>query len=268
MSSQNTCPTRSTRSVWTTSWPSPMIMTRRSLERRSVVVLFLGARFDEYGMNGLCGYPGMLGWSSSDVIRTKSGQPVKDGVAIYSFQAHAGTLFHDIAHILGGTKEGKRRVPCLCDHDLQAKPGPARKTFVDAIINMGFWDPMSCHYYRWESPPPGISSWTKLSTPFHKYGCIRAPLHPLQLRCAPCAVLLRVRLSRAPRWRGASTLSVRHRIYEAEYYGSHVITAVMRRERMRRRSNAPVSVIGSARRFPPGLRAGPARGGQGRRTAT
>ena len=219
MSSQNTCPTRSTRSVWTTSWPSPMIMMRRSRERRSVVVLFLGARFDEYGMNGLCGYPGMLGWSSSDVIRTKSGQPVKDGVAIYSFQAHAGTLFHDIAHILGGTKEGKRRVPCLCDHDLQAKPGPARKTFVDAIINVGFWDPMSCHYYRWESPPPGISSWTKLSTPFHKYGCIRAPLHPLQLRCAPCAVLLRVRLSRAPRWRGASTLSVRHRIYEAEYLG-------------------------------------------------
>jgi len=130
--------------------------------RYNVVVLFLGARFDEYGMIGLCGYPGMLGWSSSDVIRTKSGQPVKDGVAIYSFQAHAGTLFHDIAHILGGTKEGKRRVPCLYDHDLQAKPGPARKTFVDAIINMGFWDPMSCHYYQWESPPPGISSWTKL----------------------------------------------------------------------------------------------------------
>ena len=101
-------------------------------------------------------------WSSSDVIWTKSGQPVKDGVAIYSFQAHAGTLFHDIAHILGGTKEGRRRVPCLYDHDLQAKPGPARKTFVDAIINMGFWDPMSCHYYQWESPPPGISSWTKL----------------------------------------------------------------------------------------------------------
>jgi hypothetical protein len=63
---------------------------------------------------------------------------------------------------LGGIKEGKRRVPCLYDHDLQAKPGPARKTFVDAIIHLGFWDPMSCHYNQWESPPPGISSWTKL----------------------------------------------------------------------------------------------------------
>jgi hypothetical protein len=113
-------------------------------------------------MIGLCGYPGMLGWSSGDVIKTKSGQLVKDGVAIFSFQAHAGTLFHDVAHILGGTKDGKRRVPCLYDHDLQAKPGPTRKTFVDAIINMGFWDPMSCHYNEWESLPPGISSWTKL----------------------------------------------------------------------------------------------------------
>jgi immune inhibitor A len=130
--------------------------------RYDAVVLFLGARFDEYGMIGLCGYPGMLGWSSDDIIKTASGQRVKDGVAIYSFQAHTGTLFHDVAHILGGTKDGKRRVPCLYDHDLQAKPGPARKTFVDAIVNMGFWDPMSCHYNEWESPPPGISSWTKL----------------------------------------------------------------------------------------------------------
>ena len=130
--------------------------------RYNVVALFLGARFDEYGMIGLCGYPGMLGWSSGDVIKTKSGQLVKDGVAIFSFQAHVGTLFHDVAHILGGTKDGKRRVPCLYDHDLQAKPGPARKTFVDAIVNMGFWDPMSCHYNEWGSPPPGISSWTKL----------------------------------------------------------------------------------------------------------
>src|SRR4030067_453984 len=37
----------------------------------------------------------------------------------------------------------------------------------------------------------------------------------------------------------------------------------MRWERMRRRSNAPVSVIGSARGFPPGLRAGAAPGGGG-----
>jgi hypothetical protein len=132
------------------------------LSRYDFNVLFLGARRDQYGMIGLCGYPGMLGWSSDFSMKTKSGQVLKGGAAIYCYQAHLGTLFHDIAHILGGLKEGRRMVPCLYDHDLQAKPGPLRETFAESVINMGFWDPMSCHYYRWELPPPGISSWTKM----------------------------------------------------------------------------------------------------------
>ena len=41
-------------------------------------------------------------------------------------------------------------------------PGLYVKLLQQSIINMGFWDPMSCHYYRWELPPPGISSWTKM----------------------------------------------------------------------------------------------------------
>jgi M6 family metalloprotease-like protein len=130
--------------------------------RYSFIVVFLGAKLKEYGMIGLCGYPGMLGWGSEDVLKTPTGQTIQGGVAIYSYQAHLGTLFHDIAHILGGIKDGKRLVPCLYDHDLQARPGDMRKTFVDATINMGFWDPMSCHFYEWDMPPPGISSWTKL----------------------------------------------------------------------------------------------------------
>lgn len=128
----------------------------------SFTAIFMGAKLQDYGMIGLCGYPGMLGWSSDAVLKTKSGQVVKGGVAIFSFQAHLGTLFHDVAHILGGVKDGKRRVPCLYDHDLQAKPGDMRQTFIDATINMGFWDPMSCHYYKRDLPPPGISSWTKM----------------------------------------------------------------------------------------------------------
>jgi len=135
---------------------------RVDLARYDLVALFLRARLADYGMIGLCGWPGMLGWSSGDVIRTKSGQTVKGGVAIFTFQAHTGTLFHDVAHILGGTRDGKRGVPCLYDHDLQAKPGPMRETFLEATVNMGLWDPMSCHYSDWDSPPPGISSWTKL----------------------------------------------------------------------------------------------------------
>ena len=133
-----------------------------NLSKYSFVAIFMGARLKDYGMIGLCGYPGMLGWSTQDILKTKSGQVVRGGVAIFSYQAHLGTLFHDTAHILGGVKEGKRMVPCLYDHDLQAKPGPMRETFVNAVINMGFWDPMSCHYYKWEMPPPGISSWTKM----------------------------------------------------------------------------------------------------------
>jgi hypothetical protein len=133
-----------------------------NFSKYSFAAIFMGARLTDYGMIGLCGYPGMLGWSTEDALKTRSGQLVKGGVAIFSFQAHLGTLFHDIAHILGGVKGGKRMVPCLYDHDLQAKPGPMRETFIDAIINMGFWDTMSCHFYKREWPPPGVSSWTKM----------------------------------------------------------------------------------------------------------
>lgn len=131
------------------------------------VALFLGAKAREYGMIGLCGYPGMLGWQAEGALRTPSGQQVRNGVAIFSYQAHLGTLFHDVAHVIGGVEGGKRRVPCLYDHDLQAKPsGPSpqalRQVFLDATIHMGLWDPMSSHYNDWQQPPPGVSSWTKL----------------------------------------------------------------------------------------------------------
>jgi hypothetical protein len=127
----------------------------------SFAVIFMGAALTDYGMIGLCGYPGMLGWGSEDVLTTRSGERIP-GVAIFCYQAHLGTLFHDIAHILGGVKDGRRMVPCLYDHDLQSKPGPIRETAIDAMVNMGFWDPMSCHYYKRGVAPPGISSWTKM----------------------------------------------------------------------------------------------------------
>lgn len=131
------------------------------------VALFLGAKAREYGMIGLCGYPGMLGWQAEGALRTPSGQQVRNGIAIFSYQAHLGTLFHDVAHVIGGVEGGKRRVPCLYDHDLQAKPSAPtpqalRQVFLDATVNMGLWDPMSSHYNDWKLPPPGVSSWTKL----------------------------------------------------------------------------------------------------------
>ena len=130
--------------------------------RYSFAVIFMGAQLTDYGMIGLCGYPGMLGWSSQDIPKTTHGQPIRGGVAIFCYQAHLGTLFHDIAHILGGLKDGARMVPCLYDHDLQARPGPLRETAVNAMVNMGFWDPMSCHFVKMGVPPPGLSSWTRM----------------------------------------------------------------------------------------------------------
>lgn len=139
-----------------------LVDARYDVSGYDFTALFLGARREEYGMIGLCGYPGMLGWAEKDALRTRSGRTVGGGVAIFTYQAHLGTLFHDVAHVVGGVKDGKRNVPCLYDHDLQARPGPLRETFLGAIVNMGFWDPMSCHYVKWEAGPPGISSWTRL----------------------------------------------------------------------------------------------------------
>ncbi len=126
------------------------------------VAIMLAAETKDYGMIGLCAYPGMLGWTADAQLLAADGSPIK-GVAIYSFQAHLGTLFHDMAHVLGGVAEdGRRKVPCLYDHDLQAQPGLVREIFAQAIVNMGYWDPMSSHYYKFNSPPTGISSWTKI----------------------------------------------------------------------------------------------------------
>jgi hypothetical protein len=135
---------------------------KNNFSRYSFVVVFLGAPFKEYGMVGLCGYPGMLGWKREIVFRTKKGQIVQGGVAIFTYQAHLGTLFHDIAHVWGGVSGGRRVLPCLYDHDLQAKHPTGDTGFAEALINMGYWDPLSCHFYKRNIPPPGISSWAKL----------------------------------------------------------------------------------------------------------
>ena len=135
---------------------------KNDFSRYSFVVVFLAAQFKEYGMVGLCGYPGMLGWKQEIVFRTKRGQIVQGGVAIFTYQAHLGTLFHDIGHIWGGVSGGRRVLPCLYDHDIQAKHPTGDTGFAEALINMGYWDPLSCHFYKRNVPPPGISSWTKL----------------------------------------------------------------------------------------------------------
>jgi hypothetical protein len=135
---------------------------QRDFSDYDYLAVFMGARFPDYGMVGLCGYPGMLGWSQEIAFKTRDrGQAVPNGIAIFTASAHLGTLFHDSAHVWGGVVDGKRQVPCLYDHDLQEEYPTRDRGFARAMINMGFWDPMSCHFYEYRSPPPGISSWTK-----------------------------------------------------------------------------------------------------------
>ncbi|MBI4862953.1 MAG: hypothetical protein HY815_22225 [Candidatus Riflebacteria bacterium] len=130
--------------------------------RYSAVVISLGARRRDFGMMGLCGYPGMLGWRSGTAFRTHGkGQSVPGGVAIFCEEAHVGVVFHDLAHIMGGVRQGRRVVPCLYDHDLQAQSGPFRGYARFYLVNVGFFDPMSCHFFALRAPPPGVCAWTK-----------------------------------------------------------------------------------------------------------
>ena len=131
--------------------------------RYSMIFISLGAKRQEYGMMGLCGYPGMLGWKSQLPMKTKKrGQKIPGGVAIYCENAHVGVVFHDMAHIMGGVQGRRRVLPCLYDHDLQAKPGPFRGHYQFYLTNVGFFDPMSCHFYKFRQAPPGLCAWTKL----------------------------------------------------------------------------------------------------------
>jgi hypothetical protein len=140
-----------------------LVDTEEDFSKYSMLFISLGAKRRDYGMMGLCGYPGMLGWQSQMPIETrKRRQKIPGGVAIYCEQAHVGVVFHDMAHIMGGIHQGRRVLPCLYDHDLQAQPGPFRNYATFYLVNVGFFDPMSCHFYKLSQGPPGLCAWTKL----------------------------------------------------------------------------------------------------------
>jgi len=129
------------------------------------VAIFLAATVSEYGTTGLCGYPGAFRKQRFlRIVKKRTGHMINGGVAIFSYQAHLGTVFHDIAHVLGGVENGIRHLPHTYDNEIASKPGlTAGESFIKSQINMGLWDPMSCH--DCDTPPflpPGITSWTKL----------------------------------------------------------------------------------------------------------
>jgi M6 family metalloprotease-like protein len=175
----------------------------------SMIFISLGAKREAYGMMGLCGYPGMLGWQSQLPMKTKrKGQKIPGGVAIYCENAHVGVVFHDMAHIMGGV-QGRRRVfPCLYDHDLQAQPGPFRGHYQFYLTNVGFFDPMSCHFYKVRQAPPGLCAWTKL-----RFGWIE-PGKIIQVSRGASRTVRLEPLSRG----GAQVLAVKLPIDSTTYY--------------------------------------------------
>ena len=128
------------------------------------LAIVLEAKTQEYGMVGLCAYPSHGENYNERINRgTHHRIPYKSGVAVFSYQAPLGTLFHDISHILAGRdKNGKRILPHLYDNTLQSQPGPMMEVFRKSQINAGYWDPLSCHHIRRGFPPPGPLAWTKL----------------------------------------------------------------------------------------------------------
>lgn len=132
------------------------------------VIIALAATIKEWGNNGVAAYPGMLGWQTDESLFTQTGRKVNRGIVVYASTVHLGHVFHDVAHVLGGVKDGKRVLPCLYDQDLQGKSTAlagnfsARQARRESEIHMGGWDPMSCNNCLQRPGPPGVSSWTKL----------------------------------------------------------------------------------------------------------
>lgn len=167
------------------------------------VIIALGATFKQWGNNGVAVYPGMLGWKSEESLITQSGRKVNRGIVVYASTVHLGHIFHDVAHVLGGVKDGKRVLPCLYDQD-RASSSTVRtgagvfEAFTDSQIHMGGWDPMSCNNCKQRPGPPGISAWTKLRLGWLEAAKIRVinpgetarvTLGPLEEASAPTTVI-------------------------------------------------------------------------------
>ena len=120
----------------------------------SHVMIVVGASSTQFTGVCYCAIPGMLGQLGIGQVVTKSGETVTSA-AVFSEDCYLGNFAHDTIHMLGGFMTGGRVTPCLYDQDMQAISEFGK-------IHLGNWDPLSCHVYKPELPPSGLSSWTKL----------------------------------------------------------------------------------------------------------
>ncbi|MBV8834212.1 MAG: hypothetical protein JO108_33860 [Acidobacteriaceae bacterium] len=136
------------------------------LSKYDFVMFVLSANAMEWGNQGLTAYPGLLGWDVSSLL-TPSGHKINGGIAIYALSAQVGKVFIDLAHVIGGVKDGRRVMPNLYDQDTASASnveiGAATLgALMQSQFNMGAWDPMSCGMCRQLPGAPGITSWTRL----------------------------------------------------------------------------------------------------------
>ena len=118
-----------------------------------------------YGMMCYCANPGMLtgvrGNPRFVTLISRKGKKYSGGVFVGTANAPLGMLAHDYFHALGGVYKNKRLVPCLYNFERQAEAS-RRHEWEYCTNYVGPWDVMSAHYVKPESPPPGISSFTKI----------------------------------------------------------------------------------------------------------
>ena len=173
------------------------------------VMIVLGATGRDWGNQGLNTYPGLLGIASDSSLVTPGGSKIKGGIAIYARTARLGKIVHNIAHIIGGVKDGRRVLPDMYDqHTASAtnvKPGPLVFTaLMKAQFHMGAWDPMSCNMCLQRPGAPGFSMWTKLRLGWVDESKVRTVLPgetvelTLDAASEPKASLLAVRIPLTP----------------------------------------------------------------------
>lgn len=118
-----------------------------------------------YGMMCYCANPGMLtgvrGNPQFVTLKSQKGKEFSGGVFVGTENAPLGMFAHDYFHALGGIFQNKRLVPCLYNFERQEEAS-RRHEWEFCTNYMGPWDVMSTHYVKADSPPPGISSFTKI----------------------------------------------------------------------------------------------------------
>jgi M6 family metalloprotease-like protein len=135
--------------------------------RFDFVVIVLAAIGPQWGNQGLNTYPGLLGIADDSSLITPGGRKIRGGISVFAQSANLGKIFHNMAHIIAGVKDGRRVLPDMYDQDAASasteKSGPAvLGDYVRAQMHMGAWDPMSCNECRQRPGIPGVTSWTKL----------------------------------------------------------------------------------------------------------